>query len=111
MAQIQMYLYPHLSAHTLAVGRVGGPGVAANVLSQAVRDFGHICFYYYMHMLTFTKPTENGGGEWVFLLVQITFCIYDPSANAMDDKLFRSKNKIFCPPPPVNPPPPPPPKP
>jgi len=39
-------------------------GRLENVLSQAVREFGHICFYYYMHMLTFTKPTESGSGRW-----------------------------------------------
>jgi len=63
MRQIQMYLYPHLPISTHSVSLAVG-GRLENVLSQAVREFGHICFYYYMHMLTFTKPTESGSGRW-----------------------------------------------
>jgi len=77
--------------HTLSfLGR--GSGKCAEPSCQRVWSYLFLLLYAYVDIYKANRERKRRRG---LQLVQITFCIYDPSANAMDDKVFLGKNKIF----------------
>lgn len=94
--QIQMCLYPAISAPSnTQVSVVRGRDLRGKCAEQSCQRL-----WTYLFLLLYAYvDIYKANWEWRRVVgvsaCANNFCIYDPSANAMDDKVLPSKNKIF----------------